>query len=623
MSEFTLLRELKATSGQKVDPKAQKITREIVQLNLKRGKWWGAGLTGFWAFLVLVSSIDHLGSRFFPNAAMKAKKRVGQSAPVRLFRKYVTMPALLNGKHTTRNFIGGVIPTRFESIVIFCYFVLVVLSEAVNYEYYSKSTRFTQKRVQMARYVGDRSAIVTVFIVIHTFLFAGRNNFLMWLTGWKMSTFYAFHKWLARMAIFSAFVHTITMFEVMHWNGSVKYIKTEAWWRWGAVAMVSGAVILFQTFPYIRARLYDIFLYFHIVLATFWLIGMWIHVADLGYGPYAYATAAIWVFDRFLRLLKMSTFGIRVAHLELVSEEMIIMTIPSVAFIKRPTPGSFGYVYFLDGWTFFQSHPFSVITEQNTVKFLIKGKQGITRKLFKKLYELPNHKCSINICLEAFYGEYRPAYAYNEVIIVGGGNGVVGLYEYIKDIEAKRQQGKSNTRFVKFYWIIRHWQSIDWLYPELKSLREYDYVEPIVYVTRYEEGKVGDRFAYAQESASAKSSLTNEVELKEEAKDDAIEEVLQDDTNAMKEESPELLIKAESFVERIKNDLPHVKFRSSRPDVAQLIHEDIEEAGPHENIAVLSCAINQMCDDVRRGVADEVGAARSGRIDLVELLQVW
>lgn len=623
MSKSYLMREARA--AQKTDPEAEKITLQYWELNYNRGKWWGGGLMGFWAFLVLVGSIDHLGSRFFPNAAMKAKRGLGQSGPVRLFRKYVTIPALFNGKHTARNLLGGAIPTRFESLVIFCYFVLVVISEAVNYEYYSKCTWYPEKRMQIARYVGDRSAIVTCFIVIPTFLFAGRNNFLMWLTGWKMSTFYAFHKWLARMAIFSAFVHTITMFEVMHWTHSIPEIKTESWWRWGAVAMVAGAVILFQTFSYIRAKVYDIFLFFHIILAVFWLIGMWIHIKDLTVGQYAYATAAVWVFDRFLRLLKMSTFGIRVAHLELVSEEMIVMTIPSVAFIKRPTPGSFGYVYFLDGWAFFQSHPFSVIIERNTVKFLIKGKQGITRKLYKKLYELPDHKCTVNVCLEAFYGEYRPAYAYEQVFIVAGGNGVVGLYEYVKDIEAKRLQGKANTKYVKFYWVIRHWHGIGWLYPELKKLQEYDYVQPIVYVTRYEDCKVGDRFAYTDETASTKgsSTLTKQIEVNEEAKDEAIEEVLHGDSKAMEKETPGNLLDAESFIDRVKSDLPHVEFRSSRPDMTQVIRNDIQEAGPQDNIAVLSCAVNQMCDDVRRSVANEVGAARSGRIDLIELLQVW
>lgn len=267
MSKYQLLRQAKA--AQATDAEAARITSEYWELNYHRAKWWGSGLMGFWAFLVLFSSIDHLGSRYFPNAALRTKRVMGQSAPVRLIRKYITTPALLNGKHTTRNFVGGVIPTRFESLVIFSYFVLVVIGEAVNYEYYKKFTWYDSKRAQMARYVGDRSALITVFIVIPTFLFAGRNNFLLWLTGWKMSTFYAFHKWLARMAIFSAFVHTITMFEVMHWSHSVSAIKTEGWWRWGAVAMTCGCVILFQSFPYIRARLYDCFLCFHILLAIF------------------------------------------------------------------------------------------------------------------------------------------------------------------------------------------------------------------------------------------------------------------------------------------------------------------------------------------------------------------
>lgn len=205
--------------------------------------------------MVLVTSIEHLSSKFFRHASMKAKQKIGRLAPVRWTRRLLTMPALFNGKHTERNFIGEVIPTRFESLVIFIYFVLVVLSESVNIYYYDKFVWYSDKKTQLARYVGDRSAVTTCFICIPVFLFAGRNNFLLWITGWKMSTFYAFHKWSARMAIFSAFVHTITIFEVMKWSHSIQKVKTKNWWIWGAVAMTSGAVIFVQSFPYLRTNI--------------------------------------------------------------------------------------------------------------------------------------------------------------------------------------------------------------------------------------------------------------------------------------------------------------------------------------------------------------------------------
>lgn len=132
--------------------------------------------------------------------------------------------------------------------------------------------------------------------------------------------------------------------------------------------MVCGGIMLLQSLPLIRTKFYDVFLYGHIVLALFFLVGVWIHTQALGYGQYIYSVAAIWCFDRFIRILKISQFGLRLAHIKLVGDDILLMTIPSVVSVKEPTPGSFGYVYFLDSWSlffFFQSHHFSVIHDGN------------------------------------------------------------------------------------------------------------------------------------------------------------------------------------------------------------------------------------------------------------------
>ena len=39
------------------------------------------------------------------------------------------------------------------------------------------------------------------------FLFAGRNNVLIWVTGWPYKDFQVFHKWIARIAVGGAIVH--------------------------------------------------------------------------------------------------------------------------------------------------------------------------------------------------------------------------------------------------------------------------------------------------------------------------------------------------------------------------------------------------------------------------------
>lgn len=584
--------------------------------NFDRAMAWGSGLLGFWGLMVLIGGIDHWGSRFFPNYSLKLKKSVGQSGPMRLMRKHVTLPALFNGKHTTRNFFQGVIPTRYETIILTLFLALLVIGEATNIHFLPNDTIWKVKKVQLSRYVGDRSAVISLFLILPTYLFAGRNNFLLWVTGWKQSTFYTFHKWLARITVLTAFTHTIAMLLNSYWNVNIHKREYTYWWRWGSVAMVAGGIAFFQSMAIMRTKNYELFLYVHIILAALFLCGAWIHLSQFSYDEWAYAAAAIWCADRFMRIVRMATFGVKSAQVTLISDEILMLTMPH-NFRRKFTPGSFGYVYFCKSWLFFQSHPFTVLEDDNgKIKFLVKVKNGVTKNLYHRLLKEPNQSCELKVAVEGFYGEYKPAFSYDQVVMIAGGNGIPGLYEYISDIAQKKAEGKSNTKFVKLYWVIRHWHSLDWFVDELIKLQQYDFVETVVYVTKYHDAKLGDRFAVADSSSSS-------IEITPEYIHEADEPKTESSPNE-KDSTIESTDKSQcTWLDKVFKELPHVIFKDSRPNLPELIHTDIQEAGINDNVAIMTCAHNAMCDDVRKAVACEAGEPRGGRIELFELLQVW
>lgn len=566
---------------------------------------------GYWALLVLISALENFGSRYNPNAILAIKKWLNQWKLTRWLRCHVSLPALLNGQHTRTNRLMGVIPTRFESIILFCYFVLVVIGESVNYEVIQHNVYWPNKRDQVSRYIGDRSAIIAMFIIIPTYLFAGRNNILLWLTGWKQSTFYIFHKWLARTAIASSLVHTFAMLLNVYWCHTIHRRKYTQYWRWGSVAMVAGAVMLFQSLPFIRSHWYELFLYGHIILALFFLIGVWIHLHELGYAQYAYATASIWVFDRVIRILRIGSFGIRFAHITVADSETILMTIPEVITMKRPTPGSFGYVYFLSDWCFFQSHPFCILQrEDGTIVFSIKVKNGVTKRLYNNLVSSPNGTRVVKVALEGFYGEYKPVHAYDEVVMVSSGSGMLGPLEYVKDIQRRKLEGESQTRFVKFYCIVRHWEGIKWLLPELTRLGDLEYVHPVIYVTQPETGKI----ELDQTVLSSKSSSSfGGPEVERIILDNAESKQLEVDEKPWAVTPHDALIK----------ELPHIEFKWSRPNISQLLIEDLQEIASDDNVAVMTCAHGAISDEIRNVMATETFEKRTGGFNLIELLQTW
>lgn len=570
---------------------------------------WGSGILAYWGLILLLGGLEHWFTRLFPVISMKMKGKIGRSTPIRWWRKNVSLPALFNGKHTERNFFGGIIPTRFESLVLSLFIALVVIAEAVNVHTYPYGTIWKLQKAQLTRFIGDRTGIDACFLIVLTYLFAGRNNMFLWITGWKQSTFYTFHKWIARLTVLVSFVHTITMLLNSIWIGKYESRKKTTWWRLGAVAMVAAGIMFIHSLARLRVYSYEMFLYVHIGLAVLFLAGAWKHTQDMGYGQWTYATAAIWGFDRFMRVTKIAQFGLKTAQATMISDEILVLSMPRGFRIKDPTPGSFGYVYFIKSWSWFQSHPFTVLEDEDgTQKFLIKIKNGVTKKLYNRLTHEPNHTCQIKVAVEGFYGEYKQAYSYDEVIMVSGGNGIPGVYEYVSDIAKHKKAGKSNTKLIKFYWVIRHWHSIDWFLEELKKLQEHEFVQTVVYVTKYHDGKIGAKF-------SGNDSASDSLDYSEKNSNVAEEG---------KEVSKEVVTETSSLgISQILEELPHVDFRESRPNLGQIIHEDVLEAVQDANIAVLTCAHNVMCDDVRRAVAFEAGEPRKGRIDLFELLQTW
>lgn len=71
--------------------------------------------------------------------------------------------------------------------------------------------------MQTWRYISDRSGIICYANLPWLWMFSGRNNIILWATGWRFSTFNIFHRHIARIATVEAIVHSIG-YTVMEMN---------------------------------------------------------------------------------------------------------------------------------------------------------------------------------------------------------------------------------------------------------------------------------------------------------------------------------------------------------------------------------------------------------------------
>ena len=552
--------------------------------------YYSAGLLGYWLAVLLIAMVANWSKVLFPGLVFKLTGPI-----VNKYRKYVTIPAIHRKRSQAKTFLGMfdfmLIPSRYESLVILGFVVLVIAFNGHMYKWSPDDMIFTLKTEALSRYVGDRSGITGTFLVPLFILFAGRNNFMMFITRLHFSTFIAFHKWIARLSTLLIFIHSVA------WTICLGDLYTteaaETYMIWGILATVVMCLIMGQALLMLRRLWYETFVLLHIILSALFVAGAWLHVVTLGYGPVMYATAAVWVFDRVVRIARMLWFGVSKASVTLVSNETLRIVVPKPKWWKT-IPGGYAFIYFLRPSCFWQSHPFTFTehpTDPNQVVLYCKVKGGVTHGLYQYLAKFPEQNATIKVILEGPYGERAPVDRCDQAVYIAGGNGIPGIYS--EAVEAAKKQ-KNKNQVIKLHWIIREYKSLMWFHEELTYLKNTN-VKTIVYVTN----PISTAFKKDLKNVVAPTESSDEEQKKEESTD------MSDNVS----------------LDTFRSEFDHVEFKEGRPDLNKLIVDEIEESVG--STAFVACGHPAMVDDVRYSVAENVDKFPKKRVDFYEQVEVW
>lgn len=546
-------------------------------LNYNYGSIFGIVLICYWFFLILLSGLWNLIIAMTPGVL---KSLTGSF--VNKVRSSITLPATFSKHHSDYYYLFKVIPmlipTRIETLMIGGWLVLVLAFNVCDYEHNVGNTIWKIQYSEMGRKIADRTGMEALFLMPTLILLAGRNNFLQLLSGWSYSRFILIHKWVARITTLICMLHAVGM--TYNGKGIGKYETRNAkpYVRWGYVALVAMFLLCFQAMSFMRKNRYEVFIFVHILLAVFAIVGGWLHTKEQEYQLFYYAATAIWVFDRVVRICRMFFFGIRTATIELTANETVKVTVSRPGYWK-PFPGAHAFVYFFKPTMFWQSHPFTIVDSfetSNTITFFVKVKGGMSHSLMQHLANVPGQKSTVKVCVEGPYGKRIPLKKYDSNVLISSGNGIPGLYSEVRDLANK---GKQNLKFI---WIIRHFKSIEWFYSELASLPAS--IETTVYVTNGSEGV--SPFWSEEESLDEKKLI----------------------------DGPELI------VSELQKQLPNVTFIQQRPNINELVAECISQTTG--STAIATCCHASIDDDVRKAVAQNLDKS-SHRIDLYDQIQVW
>lgn len=359
-------------------------------------------------------------------------------------RGYITLPTL-NGSHAAEYTawwrLSGLLPTRLETCILGCFFLLNVILLLINYEFDPYNVLFERKSQQLSRYVGDRSGILAMAHVPLIILFSTRNNLVESLTGFKFSTFISLHKWIGRSMVFDVLVHSVaytiyalqTHSFIMSWN--------EWYFRFGLLATLFLVLLLFWSLGYFRKNHYELFLYLHIVLAVAFFFTCWKHIVSIGWTNWIYFSLAIWILERALRIIRILHFGVTTATIQLIGKDVLKVRIPKASpTVKwKAKPGQYVFLHFMDPKVFWQSHPFTVIDTGDELVVVLLAKKGATKVVLERVIKASqessdNFTIKMKVCVEGPYGATSPLHLFSNVLFLCGGSGLPGPLAHAIDL---------------------------------------------------------------------------------------------------------------------------------------------------------------------------------------------
>ncbi|EFX05475.1 plasma membrane ferric-chelate reductase [Grosmannia clavigera kw1407] len=523
-------------------------------------------------------------------------------------RRYVTLPAAF-GYRCAQDFGWYTVPPRVQSLTIAVFVAINVLSCVQGYQTFSGNMYYPLVHEQLLRYVSDRTGIVSYANFPLIWLFGMRNNVLLWLTGWDFGTFNNFHRWVARVATVQAIIHSIGYTLLMCRNdGLAAFVEWWAiffWWT-GGVATISMSLLLGFSLYWMRRHVYEAFLVLHIVLSILVLAGMLGHVS-IFHGRFdglVWTCTAVWLADRVLRSLRILAFHPRFWHVVRAAatydaqSNLVRLVVPYSTSLYQPRPGTFYYLHVLDGWRFWESHPFTVASVggeaepdakpgpsssfsalddssatirvaghtpyPSTMTFLVRPYDGFTARLRDKAATafIP---ASLPVLVDGPYGHAPPLATFDAVLFVVGGSGVVVPLSHLSGIGRA-----SRLRAVHVVWAAREAaMTVDIIRTDFAGLLD---------------GNSTVRLDVHITSADNSGSLP----------------------------LPDI------------PDLPRqARLLVGRPDVRGEVECAVKNIAPGCRLAVVACGPARMADDARRAVVDLLGSPTCGHVEYFEESFQW
>ncbi|KAK0463606.1 ferric reductase like transmembrane component-domain-containing protein [Desarmillaria tabescens] len=404
--------------------------------------------------------------------------------------------------------LGVTIPTFSQLVALSSFTLLLTFFSVFGYGFrHPSNPEYVPPTAWFIRYIATRLGVMSFVLMPLLMLTAGRMNFLVWMTHWSYDSWNIFHRWIGRLALVFAVLHTVLYLVYAHLVGRLWVNFSKLYWNCGFVALAMYLVL--SSFPsarFIRRMSYEVFLVGHVLSTVVCLVVLFYHTLWRFANEWLYITILYWAIDRLSRAFKVTSLLPLSGTLTDYGTVMRLdVYLPKDVRIR---PGQFAHLRFPEV-RYMESHPFSIAannhcdsvegkvsgykhgnrthdtewsplipSEERTecsshkaVSFIIRPYDGMTRPLYELLAakESVNRSISVKVYMEGPYGHEHDLKEHTSVLLLAGGVGISFTLPYLLNwstIVALRE----NKPKLRAVWIVRSLMEVDSVLDLLESL---------------------------------------------------------------------------------------------------------------------------------------------------------
>ena len=420
----------------------------------------------------------------------------------------------------------GSIPSRFQSVFIIAIITVNIFSCLYNIPW-------SDPALQVLPVLRNRTGTLSVGNLIPIMVMTTIKNPLISLLDVSYDTFNMMHRWLGRLSILQAIVHSLCHLILKvrtegreSLNQSVRY--TPMWT--GLAATIGFTILLFQTPKMVRSWAYEVFLHIHVIFVAVSFAFLWLHLRLLDANSQLHmliGAIAIWIVARSWRLFTLLSRScgkdFSTATVEAMPGDALRISIRTPRpWTYRPGQSLYLTIPAIGWWT---AHPFSIawsdvgdsLSRSATVKsafsekmpfiktqelevedngkttysLVVRARSGMTKKLLDQALRHgggDGKHTTLRCLIEGPYGGERSMASYGTVMLFASGVGITHQMPYVKELVEGFNAGTVAAKKVTLVWVIPSTECLEWVLPWMHEVlglpNRREVLKIIFYITR-------------------------------------------------------------------------------------------------------------------------------------------